>query len=141
MLAVRPNNDLADSDSLAHDIHHAVICLLRVYALSGRSRRILGLLLLFATGSIVTALVGRFPRLVYACPDILLLSIKVPLVLLQNTGGGTIAFELAFGGCAQYTPQIGYVADPACDPSSSMIRLITLVIGVDVSYRVQISVY
>ena len=82
---------------------------------------------------------GRFPltlRLVYACPNIFLLSIKVSLFLAHNAGGKTIPVVSTFGGCAQYTPYMGYVADPACDSSPSMIRLINLVIGVNVSHRV-----
>lgn len=56
--------------SLTYNIRHGALCLLRVHALYGRSRRILGLLLFLGTGSIVTALVGRLRlalRSVYAC--------------------------------------------------------------------------
>ena len=48
------------SYSLTYNIHHEVLCLVRVYALYGRSRRILGLLLVLGLGSIFTALVCRF---------------------------------------------------------------------------------
>ena len=66
MLAVRPKNALVTS--LTYNIHHGVLCLLRVHALYGRSRRILGLLLFVIMGSIFTGLVGFPPtlRLVYA---------------------------------------------------------------------------
>jgi hypothetical protein len=53
-------------------MYHGVLCLLRVYALYGRTRRILGLLIFLAVGSTITALVSRFPltlRLVYASPN------------------------------------------------------------------------
>ena len=51
--------------------------------------------------------------------------------------GGVILIVSTFGGCAQYTPHIVYVADPARDDESpSMIRLITLTIGAGVSHRV-----
>ena len=58
--------------SLTYNIHHGVLCLVRVYALYslyGRSRRVLGFLLLLGIGSIFTSLVGRSlptPKLVYA---------------------------------------------------------------------------
>jgi len=81
-------------------------------------------------------LIGRsFPFDLDACP-IFLLSIKVLLFKNRNAGGETIPVESTFGGCSHYTPHMGYVADPACDSSSSMIRLITLVIEVGVSHRV-----
>ena len=66
-MAVSPNDDL--TYSLAYNTHHGVLCLLRVYALYGRSRRILGVLLFLATGVTLTVFVGRFSltlRLVYA---------------------------------------------------------------------------
>ena len=59
MLAVRPKNAL--TISLTYNIHHGALCLVRVYALYGRSRRILGLLLLLSMGSTFTSLVGGFP--------------------------------------------------------------------------------
>ena len=59
MQAVRPKNVL--TISLTYNIHHGALCLVRVYALYGRSRRILGLLLLLSMGSIFTSLVGGFP--------------------------------------------------------------------------------
>jgi len=120
-------------------MHHGVLCLLRVYALYGRSRRILGLLLFLGTGSIVTALVGCFPltlRLMYACLNVFLLPIKASLFSSRKAGGETIPVISSFVGCAQYTPHIGYVADSVCYSTFGMIQLITLVIGVDVSHRV-----
>ncbi|KAN0119101.1 hypothetical protein V8E52_004548 [Russula decolorans] len=63
------------------------LCLLRVYALYGRSRRILGLLLFLGTGSIVTALAS--------------------LSSSRKAGGETIPVISPFAGCAQYTPYIG----------------------------------
>ena len=56
--------------SPTYNIHHGVLCLVRVYALYGRSRRILGFLVLLSAGSVVTSLVGRLlltPMLMYAC--------------------------------------------------------------------------
>jgi hypothetical protein len=123
---------------LTYNIRHEVLCLLRVYALYGRSRRILGLLLFLGTGSIVTALVGRLPltlRLAYAWINIFLLPIKASLFSSRKSGGETIPVISPFVGCAQYTPHIGCVADSACCPSCK-IRLITFAIGVDVSHRV-----
>jgi hypothetical protein len=70
-LAVRPKNAL--TISLTYNIHHGALCLLRVYALYGQSRRILGLLLFVGVGSIVATLVGRFSltlRMVYGCPNV-----------------------------------------------------------------------
>jgi hypothetical protein len=61
-----------------------VLCLLRVYALYGRSRRILGLLLFIGMGSIVPTLVGRFPltlRLAYAYPNIILIVYQGVIIL------------------------------------------------------------
>ena len=55
------------------------------------------------------------------------------LSVTRNTGGATIGLVSPFGGCVQYTPHIGYVADPA---SSSILRQITPAIEVDVSHRV-----
>ena len=71
MLAVRPKNSLVIP--LTYNTHHGVLCLLRVHALYGRSRRILGLLLFVTTGSIFTASVGLplILRLVCACINIL----------------------------------------------------------------------
>jgi hypothetical protein len=94
-------------------------------------------------GLIITALVGRFPltlRLVYARPNIFLLSIKVPSPLVHKAAGMTLVLS-PFEGCAQYTSQIGYVADPACDSSSSKIQLITLVRGRRKSQGYRLSVY
>lgn len=68
MLAVRPKNTL--TISLTYNMHHEALCLVRVYALYGRSRRILGLLLFLGMGSIFNSLVGDFPltmRIVYEC--------------------------------------------------------------------------
>ena len=65
--------------------------------------------------------------------------IKVSLSLSRKAGGETIPVISSFVGCAQYTPHIGYVADSARRSSFGMIRLITLVIGVDVSHKVQIT--
>ena len=73
--------------------------------------------------------------LVYESLNFFKLSIKLSLLLIRNAGGQTMAIVSPFGGCAQYTSQIGYVANPS---SSSMTRQITL-IGVDVSYRLQIT--
>ncbi|KAI0272849.1 hypothetical protein BGY98DRAFT_152955 [Russula aff. rugulosa BPL654] len=67
--------------------HAGVICLLRVYALYGRSRRILVLLIFFAMGSFVTAFVSLF--------------------LDRKAGDETIPVISPFGGCAQYTPMTG----------------------------------
>jgi hypothetical protein len=44
-------------------------------------------------------------------PTFFLLSIKVLLFLNRNAGGEQIPVINAFGGCAQYTPHVGYVAD------------------------------
>ncbi len=115
--------------SPTYNIHHGVLCLLRVYALYARSCRILGFLAFLGTGSFITALVGLFPP---TLPQHLLLSIKATLVSSRKLGGETIPVISSFVGCAQYTPHIGYVPDPACD-FSSMIRLIILVLAVDVS--------
>ncbi len=120
-------------------MRHGVLCLLRVYALYGRSRRVLELLLFLGTGSIVTALVGHFPltlRLLSACLNIFLLPAKASLFSSRKAGGETIPVISPFVGCGQYTPHIGYVADSACRLLSVVIRLITLAIGVDVSLRV-----
>ena len=141
MLAVRLKNVL--TIILTYNMHHGVLCLVRVYALYGQSCRILGLLVFLSVGSIVTSLVGRFPltpRLVYACLNIISLSIKVSLYLIRNAGAGVKSIQVisTFGGCAQYTPRIWYVAEPACDSSSSMIRLITLVIEVNVSHKIAV---
>ena len=141
MLAVRLKNVL--TVFLTYIMHHGVPCLVRVYALYGQSRRILGLLVVLSTGSIVTSLVGRFPltpRLVYVCVNSFLLSIKVSLYLIRNAGAGVKSIQdiSTFGGCAQNTTRIGYVAGPACDPSSSMIGLITLVTEVNVSNRIAV---
>ena len=91
MPAVRPKDALSHFPDL--HIHHEALCLLRVYALYGRSRHILGLLLFLGTGSIITALVGRFPlilRLVYACLNIFSLPIKASLFSSRKAGGETI---------------------------------------------------
>jgi hypothetical protein len=140
-LKVRLNNDLTNSQ--AYNTHRGVLCLLRVYALYGRSPRILVLLILLGMGSFVTSIVGCFPltfRLVYACSNIILSSAKVSLFLVdRKIGDETIPVISPFGGCAQYTPDIGYVANLVCDSPSSMIRLITLVTEVDVSHRVTIT--
>jgi hypothetical protein len=113
--------------------------MLRVYALYGRSQRVLGVLLFLGTGSIVTALVGLFPltsRLMYARLNIFLLPMKAALFSSRHSGGETIPVISSFAGCAQFTPRIGYVANPTCDSAPGMIRLITLVLGVDVSHKV-----
>ena len=141
-LAVRPNN--YPTISLAYNIHHGVLCLLRVYALYGRSRRILGVLIFLGVGSFVTAFVGRFSltlRLTYPCPNLKKISVKVSLFLARKAGDEAIPLEEfpPIGGCHQYIPYSGYAADPACDSPYSMIRLITLVIGVDVSHRVHVT--
>ena len=68
-----PKGALPVTISLTCHDHHGALCLLRVYALYGRSHRILGLLLFVGMGSVVTTLVGRLPltlMLVYACPNI-----------------------------------------------------------------------
>jgi hypothetical protein len=125
--------------SLAYIIHHGVLCLLRVYALYGRSQRVLGVLLFLGTGSIVTALVCLFPltsRLVHACLNIFLLPIKAALSLSRRSGGETIPVISSLAGCAQFTPHIGYVTELTCDLSPGMIRLVVLVLGVDVSHRI-----
>ncbi|KAI0280058.1 hypothetical protein BGY98DRAFT_378277 [Russula aff. rugulosa BPL654] len=72
---------------VALQIHIGILCLLRVYALSGRSHLILGLLLFLGMGSIITALVS--------------------LSLAHNAGAETVSVVSPFGGCAQYTTQIG----------------------------------
>jgi len=64
-----------------------ILCIVRVYSLYARSRRILGLLVFSSTGSIFTALVSIF--------------------LFRNAGSKTIIFVSPFGGCALYMPQIG----------------------------------
>ncbi|KAI0276910.1 hypothetical protein BGY98DRAFT_983188 [Russula aff. rugulosa BPL654] len=69
---------------IAVQIGAGILCLLRVYALYGRSRRILGLLLFIGMGSIVPTLVGRFPltlRLAYAYPNIILIVYQGVIIL------------------------------------------------------------
>ncbi|KAI0271173.1 hypothetical protein BGY98DRAFT_204646 [Russula aff. rugulosa BPL654] len=61
-----------------------VLCLLRVYALYGRSRRILGVLLFLATGVTLTVFVSLF--------------------IVRKARDETIPIVSPFGGCAQYTP-------------------------------------
>ena len=100
--------------SLTYNMHHGVLCLVRVYALYGRSRPILGLLLFLGLGSIFTSLVGRFLlilRLVYACLNIFLLSIKMSVFLIRKAEGEPIVVLSTFKGCSLYTPHMGYVAD------------------------------
>ena len=69
---------------LTYNNHHGALCLLIVYVLYGRSRRILGVLFFIGMGSIVTTLVGRLPltsRLVYAYPDIFLMVYQSVIIL------------------------------------------------------------
>ncbi|KAH9992124.1 hypothetical protein BJV77DRAFT_453649 [Russula vinacea] len=73
--------------SLTYIIHCGVLCLLRVYALYGRSRRVLGVLLFLGSGSIVTALTA--------------------LDLSRHSGGETIPVISSFAGCVQFTPPKG----------------------------------
>ncbi len=40
------------------------------------------------------------------------LSIKVSLFLARKAGGESIPVISPIGGCVQYTPHLGYVADP-----------------------------
>jgi hypothetical protein len=40
---------------------------------------------------------------------------KVSLSLDRAAGDETIPIISPFGGCAQYTPDAGYVGDPACE--------------------------
>lgn len=40
------------------------------------------------------------------------LPIKVSIYLIRKSGGEPIQVVSTFGGCTQYTPQIGYVVDP-----------------------------
>ena len=99
--------------SLTYNKRHGVLCLVRVYALYGRSRRILALLLFLGSGSIFTALVCRFyPTLIMHV--FFKLSIKVSLNFIRNTGDESIDVVSTFGGCTLFTPYIGYVVDPAC---------------------------
>ena len=52
-------------------------------------------------------------NVVYACPNIFLLSIKALFFADRNAGGETILVQpTTFGGCAHFTPHIGYVTDP-----------------------------
>ena len=137
-LVVRPNNDL--TNSLAYDIHHgSPLPTPRLRAVwpkslhSGASP--------FSRYGVVCYCIRRsFHSELKAwrihVPTLLLLSVKVSLFLDREAGDETIPVISPFGGCAQYTPYAGYVPDPACDLSSSMIRLITLVIEVDVCHRV-----
>ena len=70
MLAVRPIGKNARTISLTYNLHHGVLCVVRVYALYSRSRRILGLLLFLSMGSLATSSVSRSPltlRLVQEC--------------------------------------------------------------------------
>ena len=119
MLAVCPKNTLIIS--LTYKIHHGVLCVVRVYALYGRNRRILGFLLFLSTGWTFASLVGHFSlilRLVHAYLIVFSLSVtdEVSLSFFHNPGDVTIQLQFVspFGGCAQYTSHIGYVADPAC---------------------------
>ena len=126
-------------------MRHGVLCILRVHALYGRSRRILGFLLLLGAGSIVAACVSRLLLallLVYAYPkNVFQLSIKMSLIIIRKTGDETVQIVSPFGGCAQYTSRIGYVADPVSALPSGMTQLITLVVGVYVSDNVTDSLF
>ena len=53
-----------------------------------------------------------------------LLFIKGLFFLNRTAGGETILVKPTFGGCAQYTPLLGYVADPACDSFPGVIQII-----------------
>ena len=108
---VRPKN--APTISLVYKIYLAVICLLRVYALYDRSRRILGLLLFLGLGAVFSTMVGRFPLTLIHVTSFFL-SIKVTLFLARKAGGETIPVIPLFasGGCAHFTPRTGYVTDP-----------------------------
>ena len=66
----------------------------------------------------------------------LFITYEASLLSSRKAGGETIPVISPFVGCAQYTPHIGYVTDSASCSPFVMIRLITLVIGVDVSHRV-----
>ncbi|KAI0272850.1 hypothetical protein BGY98DRAFT_1066860, partial [Russula aff. rugulosa BPL654] len=68
--------------------HVEILCLLRVYALYGRSPRILVLLIFLGMGSFVTSIVSLF-------------------LVDRKIGDETIPVISPFGGCAQYTPDIG----------------------------------
>jgi hypothetical protein len=107
-LAVRTKNAL--TISLTYNIHHGVLCLLRVYALYGRSRRILALLLSVGMGSIITTLVSRFLlTLSMHVPT----SVKVSFFLVHYySGGETVTVVPTFRGCSRYTQDMEYVADP-----------------------------
>src|SRR5713101_5117925 len=92
------------------------LCLARVYALYGRSRRILGLLLGVAAASIVNGGVSHFSRasnLVCSCltpfsPQ------KLTISASRHSGGETIPVMSSFLGCSQFASLKGYAADPAC---------------------------
>lgn len=130
---MRLKNTLAPFPDL---LLHEALCMLRVYALYGRSRRVLGVLLFLGTGSIVTALVGLFPptlRLAYACLIIVLI-IKSAISTSRHVGGETTPVLSRFAGCAQFTPPIGYVNNP--EVASYSLPMNGLGLGVDVSHRV-----
>src|SRR5216683_1345721 len=91
------------------------LCLVRVYALYGRSRRILGLLLGVGAVSLVNACVSHFSRasnLVCLC---LTPFSPQKLSMFTSRHTGTIPVMSSFPGCSQFTPLEGYAADPACD--------------------------
>src|SRR6266853_2795569 len=96
------------------------LCLARVYALYGRSRRILGLLLGVVAASLVNASVSHFSRasnLVCSCltpfsPQ------KLAISTSRHSGGETIPVMSIFLVCSQFTPLKWYAADPACDSSN-----------------------
>ena len=106
------------------------LCMIRVYALWGRSRYILGLLLTAGTMSIVTASVCLFfpqtPRWDRACLTIFL---KAALLASSRVGGETLPVISSFAGCSQFTPTVGYVADPTCDVILRPVWLTSLLSG------------
>ncbi|KAH9980687.1 hypothetical protein BJV74DRAFT_96316 [Russula compacta] len=67
--------------------HATTLCMLRVYALYGRSRRVLGVLLFFGAASIVTAILALFAS--------------------RRAGGKVIPVLSSFAGCSQFTPSVG----------------------------------
>ncbi|KAI0290709.1 hypothetical protein BC826DRAFT_1106321 [Russula brevipes] len=67
--------------------HAGTLCMIRVYALWGRSRYILGLLLVAGTMSIVTA--------------------SAALLASSRVGGETLPVISSFAGCSQFTPTVG----------------------------------
>ena len=94
---------------------HQVLCLVRVYALYSRSRRILALLLAIGLGTFINASVCFLPLDPQMFVFIFISSFfrKVMLVIAPRVGGEESHVISDIRGCNQYTPSIGCVAYPA----------------------------